>query len=264
MAEIRGLATGGERCFKEAVLLNANRVYDSCSDKDCLSELQVYFTETAGNVIDNSSFVRFKDAECINVCMNVEAVPFNKGFYSVELTYYFEITLEACTSPSSPATTVKGLAVASKRVILYGGEGGVRVFTSLENPTSCGCNSTEVGGSLPRVTVQVAKPLGLGVKLVECCKPCCPCPCPCNMTPELTARYGGEGFVNNCQKMVLVTLGVFSIVQMERDVQVLVPAYDYELPEQCSEDGGGEDPCDIFDKVKFPVNEFIPPRLKED
>lgn len=148
MAEIRGLATGGERCFKEAVLLNANRVYDSCSDKDCLSELQVYFTETAGNVIDNSSFVRFKDAECINVCMNVEAVPFNKGFYSVELTYYFEITLEACTSPSSPATTVKGLAVASKRVILYGGEGGVRVFTSVENPTSCGCNSTEVGGSL--------------------------------------------------------------------------------------------------------------------
>lgn len=66
------------------------------------------------------------------------------------------------------------------------------------------------------------------------------------------------------QKMVLVTLGVFSIVQMERDVQVLVPAYDYELPEQCSEDNGGEDPCDVFDKVRFPVNEFFPPRLRED
>ena len=31
--------------FKEAVCIDAGRVYDSCSDKDCLEDLQVYFTE---------------------------------------------------------------------------------------------------------------------------------------------------------------------------------------------------------------------------
>ena len=29
---------------KEAVCINAGRIYDSCSDKDCLEDLRVYFT----------------------------------------------------------------------------------------------------------------------------------------------------------------------------------------------------------------------------
>ena len=30
-------------CFKEAVCIDASRVYDSCGDKDCLEDLRVYF-----------------------------------------------------------------------------------------------------------------------------------------------------------------------------------------------------------------------------
>ena len=32
-------------CFKEAVCIDAGRIYDSCGDKDCLEDLRVYFTE---------------------------------------------------------------------------------------------------------------------------------------------------------------------------------------------------------------------------
>lgn len=261
MAETKGLCPCDDKSFKEAVLINASRVYDSCSDKDCLSELQVYFTECAAKIIDDSAFVRFKDAEVDNVCMNVEPIPFNKGFFSVELTYYFEITLEACAGPNGPATVVKGLAVASKRVILFGSEGNIRTFTSVDTENPCACGSEEVSnGNLPRVNVQVAKPLGLGVKVVECCKPCCPCPC--SMTESMQARYGGDCFMKDCRKMVLVTLGVFSIVQIIRDVQIMVPAFDFVLPEQCAEDDGDE-PCELFDKVKFPMSEFFPPKLRD-
>ena len=60
-----------------------------------------------------------------------------------------------------------------------------------------------------------------------------------------------------------VTLGQFSIIRMERDTQLLIPAYDYCLPDkECTCGGcecGQEDPCEIFRKVQFPVNEFFPP-----
>ena len=40
------LGSAGSNCFKEAVCIDAGRIFDSCSDKDCLEDLQVYFTDT--------------------------------------------------------------------------------------------------------------------------------------------------------------------------------------------------------------------------
>ena len=39
-----GQQSGCSNGFKEAVCINAGRIYDSCSDKDCLEDLRVYFT----------------------------------------------------------------------------------------------------------------------------------------------------------------------------------------------------------------------------
>ncbi len=43
---------------KEAVCIDAGRVYDSCSDKDCLEDLRVYFTERDQMVINHAVSVR--------------------------------------------------------------------------------------------------------------------------------------------------------------------------------------------------------------
>ena len=43
---------------KEAVCVDAGRVNDSCSDNDCLEELQVYFTELDQMVRDHAVSVR--------------------------------------------------------------------------------------------------------------------------------------------------------------------------------------------------------------
>ena len=60
-------------------------------------------------------------------------------------------------------------------------------------------------------------------------------------------------------KVVLVTLGIFTIVQLVRNVQMLMPIYDFCLPtkECCT---NSENPCDMFQKMCFPVDEFFPPK----
>ena len=64
-------------------------------------------------------------------------------------------------------------------------------------------------------------------------------------------------------KTVLVTLGVFTIVQLIRNVQMLMPVYDYCMPnKECTPTS--ENPCDLFHKMCFPVNEFFPPACEGD
>ena len=60
-----------------------------------------------------------------------------------------------------------------------------------------------------------------------------------------------------------MTLGQFSIVRLERDSQILIPVFDYCMPEKDCSCGTGcsctEDPCAIFRNISFPVGEFFPP-----
>ena len=58
---------------------------------------------------------------------------------------------------------------------------------------------------------------------------------------------------------VYVTLGLFTIVQLIRNVQMLIPVYDFCIPEkQC--DDTADQPCDVFRRIKFPTDDFFPPR----
>ena len=88
-------------CFKEAVCIDAYRVYDSCADKDCLQNLRVYFTESGQHVVDQACSARIDDVSVITVYVNLEPVPFNKGFYSVDMTFFFEVNLEVFLAPNS-------------------------------------------------------------------------------------------------------------------------------------------------------------------
>ena len=54
-------------------------------------------------------------------------------------------------------------------------------------------------------------------------------------------------------------VGLFTIVQLIRNVQMLIPVYDFCIPEkQC--DDSTDQPCDTFRKIKFPTDDFFPPR----
>lgn len=54
---------------------------------------------------------------------------FNRGFYSVDLKYFFRIRLAVFTGVGKPCE-VEGLATFNKKVILFGSEGNAKIFES--------------------------------------------------------------------------------------------------------------------------------------
>ena len=248
------LGSAGSNCFKEAVCIDAGRIFDSCSDKDCLEDLQVYFTDAAQPLIDSALNVKCRKVEVLNVYIDTEPVPFNKGFYSVDMTFFFEVKVEIFSSPIAPPTQASGLAIFSKKVILYGSEGSVRVFSS---DAADECLSSN---NLPKASVQVVDPICLSSRVCDC--PSHRCEPTLNVPAAIAERFEGNFTVTNPSRLILVTLGLFSIVQLERSVQMMVPAYDYCVPDkECV--STCDDPCELFKRIKFPVNEFFPPRLSE-
>ena len=80
MAEINA-ADFGSAAFKEAVCIDAGRIYDSCSDKDCLTDLRVLFPEAIQrSIVDAATSAKIRNVTVLNVLIDVETVPFNKGF----------------------------------------------------------------------------------------------------------------------------------------------------------------------------------------
>ncbi|MGN0600119.1 MAG: hypothetical protein ACI4JK_09515 [Oscillospiraceae bacterium] len=272
-------------CFKEAVCVDVQRIFDSCSDRDCIYDLPITLTPDSAPITDDMDIVRTRCAEVEVTCISVDSVPFKNGFYAVDITYRFKITAEAFTHgycKSQTGTTLCGTALWNKRVILYGSEGNSKVFTSSQDlvPTDpecyeCSCCST--AASMPKATVRVLDPIALDSKFIskpkkrrppkpchdmmstemlfdelagkpDPCKPPCPPPCcpPCPEPPEL-------------EKTLAVSLGLFSIIQLSRPVSIIVPAYDYCIPcKDCSLTDTGESPCDVFDKLEFPSEQFFP------
>ncbi|MEG0570574.1 MAG: hypothetical protein RR497_02900 [Oscillospiraceae bacterium] len=246
--------------FKDAVCINAGRIYDSCTDKDCLEDLQVNFTPANQAIIDRALSVKCKCVQVQTVLMDVESVPFNNGFYSVDMTFYFLVTLDAVIAPMTPATKVEGISTFCKKVILYGSEGSVRTFDSQSNiiaPIDSCCCFDE---NIPKATINVAPPVVLSCKF--CDKPehvtqinfTCP--------PSIEQRFDDQFDCIIPKKIVCISVGLFSIAQLEREVQMMIPIYDYCIPDkECI--STNDDPCEVFKKIKFPVNQFFPPKLDD-
>ena len=253
--------------FKEAVCVNTNRIYDSCSDKDCLEDIRVFFTPRDQGAVDEAVSVRCRKADVLSVTLDVEPVPFNRGFYSIDLTFFFETVCDVYTCPSSHPCTVTGLAMFSKKVILFGSEGSVRIFSS---DFSGGENDPQGKPSinLPKAVCQVADPIVLAAKICDTCECKCKNDCgaesACSIPEHICSRFGEDLVSCNrkAKKGIFVTLGLFTIVQIERDVQILIPVYDFCVPnKECV--STGENPCDLFKKIKFPLDQFFPPRIDE-
>ncbi len=248
----------GADCFKEAVCIDAMRVYDSCSDKDCLEDLRVYFTPAKQSIVDNATNVRMKNVEVITVYLDLEAIPFNKGFYSVDMTFFFDVCLDVYCTPAASPVTVNGISIFNKKVILYGSEGNVKMFSSDYKLDELDEQSA-VSKVLPKATVQVADPIGLAARICEC--PCHPEPC-CRIPECICHRYGDDFDTSGKSRVVYVTIGLFTIVQIVRNVQMLIPAYDFCIPEkECVTTS--DNPCELFQRIEFPTGEFFPPKAAD-
>ena len=211
-------------------------------------------------MIDRALSVKAGCAELLYAYIDVEPVSFNRGFYSVDVRYFYRITADAFVGAARPVE-ITGLAVFDKRVILFGSEGSAKVFSS-----GVRAGGTDLQGlprtNAPTAVVEAVDPLILSMKLVDVCQ-CHPCECGCADIPDgVAACFPEELMTTGDVHRLYVTLGQFSIIRLERDTQLLMPVYDYCMPcKECPCDGGScqEDPCELFRKVQFPVGEFFPP-----
>ena len=251
-----------DRSIREAVCIHTKKIFDSCKDRDCVEDLRVYPTRCSQDMIDRAQSVKAKCAELLYAYIDVEPVTFNRGFYTVDVRYFYRITADAFVG-AARQVEVCGLAVFDKRTVLFGSDGGAKVFSSRdEDGAQVQCVPR---AAVPDAVVEAVDPLILNLKLVDVCE-CRPCDCVCLDIPEgVTACFGEDLVMSGDLHRLFVTLGQFSIIRMERDTQLLIPAYDYCVPtKDCSCGGSGDepgqqDPCEMFQQVQFPVNEFFPP-----
>lgn len=203
-------------------------------------------------------------SQLLHVSANVDPICFNKGFYTVDVRYYYRVNADAFVGAARPVE-ICGLAVFDKRVILFGGEGRSKTFTS--DMPNCPDPQDLIQANQPLAVVEAVDPMVLGLKLVDRCESKCECKCDCGCELSdvpgcICSSFSDDLDFTSQGKRLFVSLGQFSLIRLERDTQLLIPVYDYCMPEkECACDGPQceEDPCELFRHVQFPVNEFFPP-----
>jgi len=245
--------------IREAVCIHTRKVMDSCRDKDCIEDLRFYPKKQCVDIINRALSVKGGSAQLLYVYVDVEPVSFNRGFYTVDMRFFYHVTLQAYLSSPAPVS-VEGLCVFDKRVILYGGEGSAKIFSSRLSVGEPDMQELRRTNS-PIGVVEAVDPIVLDARLLDCCGGRRDCDCElCEVPTFVNSCFGGDLSGGDDCHRIYVTLGQFSIVRLERDAQILVPMYDYCMPDkECScESGGAEDPCSIFRNICFPVGEFFP------
>ncbi len=168
------------------------------------------------------------------------------------------MTLQAYLSSPIPVP-VEGLCVFDKRVILFGSEGNAKIFSSCYRENAPDPQAM-MKTNLPTAVAEAVDPLVLDAHIADVCERRCDCDL-AEIPAFINNFFDGELSTGGEARRVYVTLGQFSIVRLERDSQLLVPVYDYCMPEKECSGGGGdkEDPCCLFRNIQFPTNEFFPP-----
>lgn len=241
--------------IREAACIHTRKLYDSCQSRDCMEDLLVYPTVSGAEALSCAQSVRSGRAELLYVTVSVEPMGFQQGFYTVDSQYYYRITADAYAPGSTRPVVITGLALYAKRCMLFGSQGGAKVFSSdLGQPSAENLSRTD---DLPAAVVEAVDPILLSMRIVENA-PATPAP---EVPEAIRDIFGEELVLSPAGRQLWVTLGQFTLMRLERDTQMVIPVYNYCMPDDQCDCGGGpeEDPCQLFQRLDFPVNEFFPP-----
>ena len=247
------------RGIREAVCVHTDKISDSCLAKDCIEDLQVYLTVPSQQALDCAVSAKARYVELLHVGVHVETVPYSTGYYTVDLTFYYRVIADASAAGGRP-TTVTGLAIFSKRLVMFGGETSARSFSS-RSGISCLCKQAIQAGNVPEAIVEVVDPMILGSRVQEVCNcNCCP-PSPPVIPEAILGCFEEQLVLDGESKRLLVTIGQFSIARLERSTQLLIPTFDYCIPSKTCKNVGSsntESPCEVFGQIEFPMDAFFP------
>lgn len=218
-----GGARSGRGMVRSATIASA-QVVDSCTARECLEDLQVFFSSEDQLIVDNTVAVKNPAAVIEAVNFEVEPIHLRTGHYAVDMTMRIYITMDAYLSREERPARLTGTAYVQKRDILCGCESTTRTFRS------DGFASTR----LPTAAIQVSEPVVLSMRVTE---------------PYQTGEE---------RKSILVTLGIFSVTSLEQPVQLVVPLCERTaMPERACDSINEGSACDVFDAMEFPRAQFF-------
>jgi len=279
---VAGLINERDLCkLREAVCIQTEKIYDSCRDKDCIEDARVYFRcpEAVQKIVNKSINVKIRRAEVLDVFTDVEPVPFKRGFYTVDVKFFIKVTLDFFVPKHGggmpKVCTIPGLVVFDKKVILFGSEGNVKIFKSrfVEHGKDYPMPAKEQDNQ-PIAKVEVAEPIALNARIQEfidkCVDDCCWDELPRNVVDmlgdeDINVEVEVDGVEDTRHhphvfRRVVVSLGLFSIIKLARLVQLLIPAFNFCVPNKECVASTDENPCELFETIDFPVDEFFPPQ----
>ena len=99
--------------FKEAMCIEAMRVFDSCSSQDCLEDLAFTFSQADQTVINAAAYIKSTCIDVTDVSFAISPVAFNHGFYAVDVTYTFRAQIEAYEAAGAAPTVVYGTSATA-------------------------------------------------------------------------------------------------------------------------------------------------------
>ena len=250
--------TDTQRCdardITQCMSIHTRKITDSCRDKDCIEDLRIYLTQSSQEVLENCSGAKVRCADLLYTYIDVEPVAFDRNHYCIDLTFYYRILADATVGMNRPVA-LQGLAMFTKRAVLCGEDSRAHIYTSRTRLDGTD-GLSRVSANHPTAVVEVLDPMVLSSKLLTHHGH--------TGVAQIPAAICGvfdEELVTGCaQRYLLVTLGQFSIVRLERDTQLVVPVLDYSLPtkECCDAPGCSEDPCEMFSRIPFPEGQFAP------
>ena len=151
-----------------------------------------------------------------------------------------------------------------KRCILFGSEGNAKIFSSdtvfdeLDVPG-------RVRTNLPVAVVEAVDPIVLDTRVAEVPPVTAERSCLAEIPSFVAQSFGGElVFDDSSGRRLYVTLGQFTLVRLERDTQLLVPVYDYCVPQCQCECGSQEDPLRAVPQRGVPHERVFPAQLGGD
>lgn len=240
--------------LRQAMSIHTRKITDACRDKDCIEDLRVYPTESSQTILDSTATVRVRSATLIGAYIDVEPVAFDRHHYCIDVTFYYRILADGTVGTARPAA-LTGLAVFTKRAVLCGEDSRAHIFTS-DTILGEADGTTTMTGKAPTAVVEVLDPMILSSQIQESTETT-------DTTiqiPDSIRQLFDEDLVTNAARRLYVTLGQFSVIRLERDVQLIVPWLNYAIPtkECCDSPGCAEDPCEMFSRIPFPAQQFAP------
>ena len=213
-------------------------------------------TRQSQTALASASGAKVRCADLISAYIDVEPVAFHRNHYCIDVTFYYRILADATNGCQRPIP-LQGLALFSKRAVLCGEDSSAHIFTS-ETKLGCPDHPTFMTENNPTAVVEVLDPMVLDSKVRDAC--ICKESTLVQIPERICGMFDGELATSNEARQLYVTLGQFSIIRLERGAQLVVPILDYSIPtkECCEAPGCAEDPCELFSRIPFPADSFVP------